>query len=389
MKIVVILSRIPYPLEKGDKLRAYHQIKYLAKTHQVILIALNDSIENKEAVDHLKQFCYEVHVFKLPKISIVFNLLKSFFTKLPFQVAYFYNASVHKKIDAIIENEQPDRIFTQLIRTSEYVKEQYQIIKTIDYMDAFSKGIERRMQKENWFMNILLNVELQRLLKYENKIFDFFEHHCIISEQDRDFIPHIQNQKIEVIKNGVDFDFYVPKNSIKKFDILFSGHLNYPPNIVSVQFLVNDVFPLLKQKNASISILIAGAEPSEEIIKLKKDGVEIIGWVDDIRTCYYESKLFVAPMKISIGLQNKLLQALSMKIPCITTPLANNALGAKNNDEIILAESAEQFSESILTILQNQDKYNQLAENGYHFVKANYAWNTMNLALEQLIVKEN
>lgn len=389
MKILVILSRVPYPLEKGDKLRAYHQLKYLAKKHKVILVALNDGIDNKAAIQHLQTFCHQVHVFKLSKLSIVFNLLKSFFTKLPFQVAYFYNSSIHKKIDLLIEAEQPDRIYAQLIRTSEYVKEQYHIVKTLDYMDTFSKGIERRMQKESWLKNIVLNIELQRLLKYENKIFDFFEHHCIISEQDRDFIPHAQNQKIVVIKNGVDFKFYTPKDSKKEYDVLFSGHLNYPPNIVSVKFLVEDVFPLLKQKQANISVLIAGAEPSEEILKLKQSGVEIIGWVDDIRTCYYDSKIFVAPMKISIGLQNKLLQALSMKIPCVTTPMANNALSAKNNEEIMLAESAEQFCDAIIFLLKNTEKYNELAENGYRFVQANYDWNNMNQELEQLIVKEN
>lgn len=388
MKLLVILSRVPYPLDKGDKLRAFNQIKQLSKQHKIILFALNDSHLDGEALNELKKYCTAISIIKFSKFTIFFNLLRSLFNGLPFQVGYFYFKSAQKKIDALIEKHQPDHIYCQLIRTTEYVKKYNSIPKTLDYMDVFSKGMQRRTSSAPIYMKPMFYIEYKRLLKYEKVIFDYFTNKTIISEQDKNLIPHPKNQQIKVITNGVDTDFFIPLNKNKDFDILFNGNMNYPPNIESVEYLVNKIMPLVWQKMPKARVLISGASPHKRVLELQSGRVEVSGWVDDIRENFAKSKLLIAPMQISIGLQNKLLEAMAMQIPCITSTLANNALGAKPEVEIIVADTPQQYAEKIIELLTNEHKAKTIALNGYNYVINNFNWTSTTLELNKLITKK-
>jgi len=386
LKIFVLLSRIPYPLEKGDKLRAYHQLVHLSKNNEIILFCLNDGIEDPKAKPILEKICKEVHFFHLSKAAIILNLIKGLFSKLPFQINYFYHTNAQKEIDKVINNTKPDRIYCQLIRTTEYLKKIKHIKKTLDYMDVFSKGIERRMENSSGIIKYFFNKEFKALINYEEDIFNYFEHKIIISEQDRNYIPHPNKNEITIIPNGVDVDFFRPKSVHEKtYDIVFTGNMSYPPNVAAATYLGEKIIPLLTRYRPDIKLLIAGSYPALAVLALRSENIHISGWVDDMRNCYATSKIFVAPMQIGTGLQNKLLEAMSMKLPCITTSLANNALGAKPDEQIILASTPEEFTEKILKLLNYPAEAEALAENGYNFVHQHYLWEKNCLQLEKII----
>ncbi len=384
MKILVVLSRVPYPLDKGDKLRAFNQIKELSKKNQVILFALNDKQLDEKAVDELKKYCVAISIMKFSKITIFFNLLRALFSKKPLQVGYFYFAKAQKKMDELIKKHNPDHLYCQLIRTAQYVRSYTNIPKTLDYMDIFSKGMERRIATAPFYMKPLLAIEHRRLLKYEHDIFEDFNNKTIISGQDRNLIPHPKKNEIVVIPNGVDSNYFMPVPHEKDFELLFNGNMNYPPNIESVEYLVNKIMPLVWTKLPNTRLLISGASPNKRVLNLKSDNVIISGWVEDIRINFARSKILVAPMQISIGLQNKLLEAMAMQLPCITSTLANNALGAKHNEQIIVADAPEQYAQYIIELLQNEIKAKQIAVNGYNFVINNFNWQKTTAVLEQL-----
>lgn len=384
MKILVLLSRVPYPLEKGDKLRAFNQIRELSKQHEIVLFAVNDAKHDAAAIEELKKYCVGISVVSLSRPRILLNLVRSFFTGLPLQVGYFYFPQAQQKIDALIRKHRPDHIYCQLIRTTEYVKKHPGIPKTLDYMDVFSKGMQRRKASDPFYMKPLLNMEYRRLLKYEHAVFSWFDHKTIISRQDRDLIPHPQNHQIRVIPNGVDTDYFMPVPRKKEFELLFNGNMNYPPNVESVEYLVDKVMPLVWSKMPGVRLLISGASPNNRVRELESDRVVISGWVDDIRENYAKSKILVAPMQISIGLQNKLLEAMAMRIPCITSGLANNALGAKHNEQIMVAGEPEEYAMQIIGLLQNEAKAEEIAANGYRFAVDNFNWKNTTAQLEKL-----
>jgi sugar transferase (PEP-CTERM/EpsH1 system associated) len=382
----VILSRIPYPLDKGDKLRAFHQIKSLSEQHEVHLFALNDAKIHPQALEVLNQYCTAICIASISKIEIVMNLLFGFIGNKPFQVYYFHHRSAQKKFDAFFQQVNPDAIYCQLIRTAEYAKHINKVPKTIDYQDAFAKGMERRMKNAPFYLKPFFRSEYERLRQYEHIIFHYFEHHVIISEQDKNFIIHEENNKIEVIPNGVDLYYFTPQIKTKDFDLVFTGNMSYPPNINCAQFLINEVMPLVWLHKPHTNILISGTSPVKEVLSLASEKVKVSGWVEDIRTSYARSKIFVAPMQIGTGLQNKLLEAMAMQIPCITSPLANAPLGAKNGEEIMVGENKNVIAQAILDLLDNEPKMNDLAHKGRLFVESNYSWNTHNKKLADIIV---
>lgn len=381
-----MLSRIPYPLDKGDKLRAFHQIKSLSELHDVHLFAVNDSKIHPNALEVLNQFCVSICIANISKLEIAFNLLIGFFSHKPFQVYYFHHASAQKKFNAFYQKVNPDAIYCQLIRTAEYAKHINKVPKTIDYQDAFAKGMERRIKNAPFYLRGLFRSEYERLRQYEHIIFHYFEHHVIISEQDKNFIIHEENYKIEVIPNGVDLDFFAPQQKTKDFDLVFTGNMSYPPNINCAQFLVKEVLPLVWEHKPQTSILISGTSPTNEVLALASDKVTISGWVDDMRNSYAKSKIFVAPMQIGTGLQNKLLEAMAMQLPCITSPLANAPLGAAHGKEILVGENKVSIAQMIIDLLENKNQLTSIASQGRLFVERNYSWKTHNKKLADIIV---
>ncbi|TND09001.1 MAG: group 1 glycosyl transferase [Bacteroidetes bacterium] len=349
------------------------------------LVSLHDSPVHPDAEKELKKYCREILFIPLPKSAVFFNLLRGFFSPLPMQVAYFNSPRAHREIGAFIEKHRPDRIFCQLIRTTEFVRSRKDIPKILDYMDVFSKGIERRIGKVNFLSRPVFRMEHRRLLKYEREIFSDFEERIIISAQDRDLVDHPEKNKIRVIANGVDTGFFRPLPAEKKHELLFNGNMNYPPNVESAEYLVTQVLPLVHQKNPGVRVLISGASPSPRILALKSASVTVSGWVDDVRDSFTSSRILVAPMQSSIGLQNKLLEAMAMRMPCITTTLSNNALGAVSGEQILVADSPQTFADQILFLLANPGEAEKIAEAGHRFIMENFNWKKQNLQLAEII----
>ncbi|MBE0638988.1 MAG: glycosyltransferase [Bacteroidales bacterium] len=388
MKLLVILPRVPYPLEKGDKLRAYNHIKFLSKTNEIILCALNDTTIHPDAIGKLKPFCKSIHVLNIGKWSIAINLFKAFLTGIPFQAGYFYNRKNHHKLRDIIVREQPDHIFCQLLRVAEYVKD-IPVPKTIDYQDVFSKGVERRIDKSPFYLKPILKMEYKRLLKYEHDLFEIYDNKTIISLPDRDLIPHPEREKIHIIPNGVDTDFFKPMDVEKKFEIVFIGNMGYPPNVDAAEYLALKILPLVQQKHPEAKLLLAGATPDKRVQNLEGPSVQVTGWVDDIRQCYAQARIFIAPMQIGTGLQNKLLEAMAMRIPSITSSLAFSALGASEGKEILVGNSPEDYAGLICQLLEDHALSERIAEAGYRFVHENYNWETATAELDRIMQNSN
>lgn len=382
-KLVILTSRFPYPLEKGDKLRAYHQIKHLSQFFEIHLISVPQNKVRKEDVEHLSPYCKSIHIYPVSLWKKGVGMLWSLLFNKPFQVGYFFHYSISRKINRFLSELKPDHIYCQLIRPAEYVKNYHDCPKTIDYMDALSKGMERLAKESRFFKKYLFNSEYKRLLNYENSIYEYFENHTIISLQDRQHIFHKNKDKIHVIPNGIDESFFNYDKPVEKnTDILFTGSMSYPPNVSAVEYVANLILP---QLSPDTSFKIAGAYPSRNVLKLASHQVTVTGYVKDIKATYKSASIFVAPMFLSVGLQNKLLEAMALGVPCITTTLANNALQASPDKEILIADTPTEFITQI-NRLQNDDTLREeIIQNGKEFVRINYDWNKITDKLVQLL----
>jgi glycosyltransferase involved in cell wall biosynthesis len=163
--------------------------------------------------------------------------------------------------------------------------------------------------------------------------------------------------------------------------------MNYPPNINAAEYIVNQLLPLLKKHFPQLTIVICGASPAPRVAALARTDVIVTGWVDNIAEYYAKSRIFLAPMQLGTGLQNKLLEAMSMQLPCITSPLAGKPLmhSKSTDNNFIVCNSKNGYIEAITQLLTNPEKYREIANNGYHFVRAHYDWKASNELLLRIL----
>jgi polysaccharide biosynthesis protein PslH len=383
MKLLMILSRIPYPLDKGDKLRAYHQIKHLLEQNvELTICCLHFEKIKANEIAHLQSLGGKWHFISLSYWRAASQIGYHLFTRRPFQVALFYQSKAHREVQKMIAEEQPDHIWVQLVRTAEYAKQAVHIKKSIDYMDALGSGVAKRANQTRGLQRLFWKEEAERLTRYENIIWNYFDHHFIISEKDAQQINAPQPKLWKILSNGIDFDYFQRQSKHLGKKIVFIGNMAYPPNIDAALYLAKEIMPLVWEKNPRIPLLIAGADPVSAIQQLVSSQIIILGRQDDIRKAYEEAAIFVAPMRLGTGMQNKILEALCMEIPVITSPVAAEAFDLPIKKHLITANNPHEMAEAILQTYPHAEL--PLAENR-NIVALNHNWKNIIQTLIQTI----
>ncbi len=388
MKIVVLTSRFPFPVEKGDKLRAYNHIRGLAERHEVHLISITHQHVDPAAITELEKYCAGIHIFRIPSYRLPWNLAQAAFEGLPLQVGYFLDQSIKQKIQYLILKTEPEHIFTQLIRTSEYVRA-LPFSKTLDYMDVFSVGMAQRAKAGSFLARPFFRYESTLLARYEKDIYRDFDHHCIISGQDRDRLKVPYTENIHVIPNGVDTHYFSRKETETPYDLLFVGNMGYLPNIEAAEYLVRKILPLCRSRGMQVNVLIAGARPDRRVLRLASRHVKVSGWMEDIRYAYNRSKVFVAPIFSGMGQQNKILEAMSMEMPSITSTMVNNAIGARPGGEIFIADDPAGYAGHIYMLLEDNAQAERTGKAARVFITENYTWSRHLEMLNELIARRS
>lgn len=393
MKILVVLPRFPWPLEKGDKLRAYHQIIELSRHHDIYLFCVSHQKVLEEQVKALEPFCRQIRVVRLNPLTCAFNILRNRFSSKSLQMGYWNTKRSKRACRSFASQVHPDIVYNQMIRTMPLVA-RLPFPKVMDFQDALSMNTERRMEKTRGLWHHLLHYEFKMLRSSEYKAFSIFDALTIISEVDSEAIPHKKNGEIHIVPNGVDFEYFKKEklgndnsqisNLNFPFSLVFCGNMSYAPNVDAARHLVLDIMPLVWARIPSATLLLAGADPKPSVRTLASKRVTVSGCLPDIRSAYASAQVFVAPMRIGSGLQNKLLEAMSMQLPCVTTSIANTPLGATPGTHLLVADSPEALSDAIIHLLESQELRHRIATEGNSFVHSRYSWSAAVQTLEDI-----
>ena len=383
MRLLMTLSRIPFPLEKGDKLRAYHQIKaFIEQGVSITVVCFHFEKIIEEHKEHLEALGGNWHFIQLDKWRVPFQFLRILWTKLPLQVILFYNQKAHRQFKEILNHCQPDHIYVQLIRTAEYVKEETKFEKTLDYMDAFSSGLKRRASHASWYESWLYEWEHEKVRQYEHGVYHYFDHHTIISKTDAQNtgIPH----SIDIVSNGIDTSFLdYPVHSHYPKAVVFTGNMGYPPNIEAAIRLGKNIMPLVWKLCPEAKLIIAGAEPHRSILsQLNHPRIQITGWMPDIKEAYQMGSVFVAPMTLGSGMQNKIIEALAMGNSVICSPLVANAFHPEVQSLLDIQTDDSEFAEAIIQHLSSDFTFDSI--HAKQIVQKHFSWSRTSLQLLQL-----
>ena len=226
------------------------------------------------------------------------------------------------------------------------------------------------MERSHGLLKLILHYEYHALQRTEQQALQTFDATTVISQTDRDAL----SPAVTLVPNGVDTDYFKNTNINSHFSICFTGNMSYAPNVDAARWLVKEIMPLVwKQCPNGMNVLIAGADPKPAVKALAGPKVTVSGRLDDIRTAYASARMFVAPMRIGSGMQNKLLEAMSMGLPCVTTSLAATPLGAIAGEHLLVGDSADEIADLIVK-LSIEELHDSIADGGHRFVLEHYSW---------------
>lgn len=390
MNILYICHRIPFPPNKGDKIRSFHQIRDLAKRHTVHLACFIDDPADLQHVAALRKYCASVEAVYRDKMTARGLALLALFTGGSLSVAAFYSRELKKRIDEKIRSERFDSIFVFCSSMAGYVAGVTDIPKIIDFVDVDSDKWRLYADFHPFPVSWIYRQEAGRLARYEEEIARRFDRSIFVSKREVDlFRQRVVDRPISAVPNGVDLDYFYPKGNeplpTERPVIIFTGAMDYFPNVDAVRYFCAEILPEVKKVLPEVLFYIVGRNPVSSIKALAGHNVVVTGTVPDVRPYLVKATVAVAPFRIARGIQNKVLEALAMGLPVVGTSVAFQGIEEKGETGCLSAEDPETFVKALLLLLQDASLRSQCAGLARAFVERSYRWQDHGERLESLL----
>jgi glycosyltransferase involved in cell wall biosynthesis len=382
-KALVVIPRMPYPLNSGGRIAIYDAVKLLSKKYELAIVIIDDKKSNEQYIENLKTFSDDIHFFSAGKLSFIFHALIGLLKGKPLQVGYFYFKEVQKLIDEL--SLSCDFFFSFMIRTATYglnlnmKKGQY----AIDSMYLNYKKSQHNTT--SWIWKVIYKIEVPLLYKMERKIIQKFDITTFVNKDEALFWHNEGN--VVILPHGVEADILSYDSFDKQYSniVAFIGRMDYQPNIDGVMWFCNNV---VQHLDSGIEFWIIGGYPTTGIKKLsqKHGKVKVLGFVDDPYVILRSCICTVAPMQTGGGLQTKMLMAMAVESLVVATSLPVKAIdGAQNGINLIVENDSNEMAKTINTIYRNPLKYKSIKKMGKKLIYDNYSLAVIEKRLFDLI----
>lgn len=426
--LLMICHRIPYPPNKGDKIRSFHVLDHLARHLTVHLAFLVDQRADLEHLPALTRYsetlAYDVIRPPIKRLLSASALV----SRQPLSVPYFYSRYLQRAVDRMLGAYPIDAVFCSSSPTAEYLfrspvaatwwgtgaasrnatanrsvpagaeanseprgkgreggRNDGAPRLVMDLIDVDSCKWAQYADSRPWPRDLIYRREARTLKRYEARIVETFSRILLTSRSEKEILDGIApSPKVRVMANGVDLHYFDPEardlpepafGSAKRPAVMFTGAMDYWPNVEGIAWFARAVWPRIRAQHAGVFLYIVGSNPVDEVKRLHgRSGIVVTGFVDDIRAFLRAADICVVPLLIARGIQNKVLEAMSMAKAVVCTPQALDGIAAQPGQDVLTAESAEAFVEGVASILADDEKKGRLGWQARRFVEAHHSW---------------
>lgn len=399
--LLFLAHRIPYPPNKGDKIRSWHLLRHLAQRYHVHLGAFIDDPEDWQHVDKLRQVCADTHFVGLSPSTARVRSLSGLLGGRPLTLDYYRNAGLQSWVSQTMRTWNINKVMVFSSAMAQFVSplqpaptsSHSQARRVIDFVDVDSDKWAQYATSKKWPMKWVYQREAQKLLEYERKVAAEFDASLFVSPEEAALFRSLASEsadKIGHFSNGVDADYFSPANTYSNpFDttdeaLVFTGAMDYWPNIDAVQWFADEVLPQVRKQRPNAVFYIVGSRPSPQVQALAtQPGIRVTGTVPDVRPYLAHAKVAVAPLRIARGIQNKVLEAMAMAKPVAVSPQALEGITAQPDKEVLLARDAQEFAAILIRQLGSADA--ALGTHARAKVLAQYSWPAHLAAVDALL----
>jgi sugar transferase (PEP-CTERM/EpsH1 system associated) len=390
-KVLFLAHRVPFPPDKGDKIRAFHMLQHLAERHEVWLGAGADDLMDLEHVPAMREWCVDLCVAPLGKPRRLANMATAMVRNAPLSVARFRHPMLERWIDTVLRDVRPDLVFVFSSALGQYVLGRLPGNATlvVDFVDADAEKWRAYAGEARGPMRWIYRREARLLAGFERTLLQAATAGLLISEIERRLMAQLvgdQAHKLQVVPNGVDTDYFdVTPAQTAVPEIVLCGRMDYLPNIDAAQWFAHDILPKVRQACPDALFRIVGAAPTTAVTALRQlRGVDVVGAVPDVRPYLARAAAVVAPLRIARGIQNKVLEGMSAARPVVATPQALEGIAAQVGRDVLVGEDAEAFAGAVSAVLQNRAPAG-LGRSAREFVLGHHRWSAQLAALDAII----
>ena len=379
LRILFITPYIPSLI----RVRPYNLIKNLARAgHQITLLALVPPGEGTASLETLQAWCQRVKTIPLPRWRTFWNGAQAIPSRTPSQAAYSRTPAM---IDLIHQTQVEgafDVAHVEHLRGAELSQAVAGLPIVFDSVDSITLLFEWvRRSGPSWRSRLLARLDLTRTRHYEGRLLDYYQRVLVTSPRDKEMLLRLAttpdaDKRLVVLPNGVDLDYFKPRDiSRDPATLVFTGKMSYHANVAAAVDLANQVMPLVWQRLPEAKLVMAGKDPPAELVALAADPrLTVTGTVPDLRPYLAQASVAVAPMRYGVGIQNKVLEAMAMATPVITTPQTITALQTRTEQDILVADTPQAMAQLVVNVLTNDALRHRVGQAGRQYVETHHDW---------------
>lgn len=381
--ILYLVHRLPYPPNKGDKVRSYHLLRHLAAKHRVFLGTFIDDPQDEAYVDVLPRYCADLHIARLSprmaRLRSLGGLLRNEALTLP----YYRNAGLQAWVTRTLREQRIDAIVIFSSAMAQYVEGVSQIPLLVDFVDVDSAKWTQYAPNHRWPMSWLYRREGERLLAFERSLALRATRLFFVTENESALFCRSAPEctgRVEAMCNGVDAEFFSPDQVLSppyaegELALVFTGAMDYWPNIDAVSWFASEVLPQLLQRWPQLRFYIVGRSPAPAVRALAGERVVVTGTVDDVRPYLRHASVVVAPLRVARGIQNKVLEAMAMGLAVVASRECAGAVDAAPGRDFLTASTVDDYRRQIEYLLQSPARAAEMGKAARQQVLARYSW---------------